>query len=151
MELLSLLGGGLLRLVPEFIKFWDRKDERKHELLMQDKAIEFAKIQGQMKVAEYNAQAEVAQFDAMKVALEAQGKKTGVKWVDALNALIRPIIAIQWVIVLWPAAIVAAFILSVQAGVPALEALLKTFGPDERAVAAGIVGFFFVNRALLNR
>jgi hypothetical protein len=151
MELISLLGGGLLRLVPEFIKVWDRKDERKHELFMQDKAIEFAKIQGQQKISEYSAQAEIAQFDAMKVALEAQGKQTGIKWVDAFNALIRPLIAVQWVIILWPAVIVASFVLAVQAGVPALEALVATFGPDERAVAAGIVGFFFVNRALLNR
>lgn len=149
MEILSLIFGGALRLAPEFLKIWDRKDERKHELAMQDKSIEFAKIQGEQKVAEFNAQAEVAQFDAMKVALEAQGKQTGIPIIDSINALIRPMIAIQWVIVLWPAALVASFVLAIQADVAPLEALIKVFGPEERAVASGIVGFFFVNRALL--
>lgn len=149
MEILSLLFGGALRLAPEFLKIWDRKDERRHELAMQDKSIEFAKIQGEQKVAEYNAQAEVAQFDAMKVALEAQGKQTGIKVIDAINAMIRPLIAVQWVIVLWPAALVSSFVLAVQGGVPPLDALVKVFGAEERAVASGIVGFFFVNRALL--
>ena len=45
----TLLGGvlgGALRLVPEFIKLWDRGSERKHELALQDKALEFEKLRG---------------------------------------------------------------------------------------------------------
>ena len=30
--LISLLGGGLMRLAPELMKWLDRKDERKHEI-----------------------------------------------------------------------------------------------------------------------
>ena len=36
--------GGALRLTPEILKHFDRKNERKHELFLQDKQLEFEKI-----------------------------------------------------------------------------------------------------------
>ena len=42
---LGMLFGGLFRLTPEFLKFWDRQLERIHELRMQDKQLEFHKIE----------------------------------------------------------------------------------------------------------
>ena len=41
--LLGGLLGGAFRLAPEILKWLDRKEERGHELAMQDKALEFEK------------------------------------------------------------------------------------------------------------
>ena len=149
----TLLGGalgGLFRLAPEVLKWVDRKNERAHELSMQDKQLEFQKLTGQQRMEEIHAQEDSAwasgALDALKAGIEAQGKPSGVKWVDALNSLIRPVIALQWVILLYPSVLIASFVLSVMAGVPALVALVKVFGPDEKAICASILNFFFVGR-----
>lgn len=42
--MLGGLLGGAFRLAPEIFKWLDRKGERGHELLMQDKALEFEKV-----------------------------------------------------------------------------------------------------------
>ena len=42
--LLGGLLGGAFRLAPEILKWLDRKGERGHELAMQDKALEFEKL-----------------------------------------------------------------------------------------------------------
>ena len=47
---LGSLVGGAFRLVPEVLRWFDRKDERKHELKMQDKQLEFQKLMGTQKI-----------------------------------------------------------------------------------------------------
>jgi len=148
--LLGGLLGGVFRLAPEAFKMLDAKNERKHELSMQDKALEFEKVRGSQRMEEIRAQEDsnwaTGALDALKAGIEAQGKPSGVAWVDALNSLIRPLIALQWVILLYPAVLIASFVLSVEAGTSALVALQAVFGPEEKAVCAGILNFFFVGR-----
>ena len=50
--LLGGLLGGLFRLAPEVLKWIDRAGERRHELAMQDKALEFEKLRGAQRMAE---------------------------------------------------------------------------------------------------
>ena len=42
--LLSLLGGGLLRMLPEVMKLFTLKADQKHELAMMDKQFDLAKL-----------------------------------------------------------------------------------------------------------
>lgn len=74
--------------------------------------------------------------------------QTGIKWVDAFNALIRPLLALQWLILLWPAIIVAGFAMAVAAGADPLAALKAAFGTDEKAMAASVASFWLVDRSL---
>ena len=52
--------GGILRLAPEVLKFFDKKNERSHEMLMFARQCELEQIRGQMKLAEIGAQREAA-------------------------------------------------------------------------------------------
>ena len=119
---------------------------------MFDKQLEADKLKGAQALAQINAQADaaigVAEIQAIIEATKAQSAQTGIKWVDALNALIRPLLALQWLILLWPAVVVAGFVLSVQAGIDPLTALRSTFGVDEKALAASVASFFLVDRSL---
>jgi hypothetical protein len=69
-----------------------------------------------------------------------------VKWIDGLSKLMRPLITIQWVVFLYPAVIVCGFIVLVQSGVSVLQALPAVFGPEEKALVAGILNFWFLGR-----
>src|SRR6218665_3533804 len=71
------------------LKWLDRKGERGHELAMQDKALEFEKLRGALRMAEIGASADAAwnvgAIDALRDAVRTQGEKTGVRWADALS------------------------------------------------------------------
>lgn len=154
MEMISTLLGGLLggtfRLIPEILKFWDAKNERSHELNMQDKALEFQRLKGDQRLEEINAQGQqdwnARTIDALKTAIRGQDKPSGVKWIDGLSRLMRPLITLQWVVLLYPSVIVASFIVLVQSGTPVWQALPIVFGDPEKALVAGILNFWFLGR-----
>jgi hypothetical protein len=151
MEPFSILGGlfgGIFRLVPEFMKLWDRKNEREHELAMSQQQMELIKLQGNFRMAEVNTQSDIEHMNAIMEVAKAQAQLTGVKWVDAWNSLMRPLITTQWLLILYPAVLIASYILTVQSGTPPLDALVNCFGPDEKAICSGLFTFWFLDRVI---
>ena len=150
--LIGSIIGGLFRLAPETLKWLDRKNERAHELAMLDKQIACDKLKADQAIAQINAQAEAslgeAEISAMIEAVKAQATQTGVKWVDAFSALIRPLLAFQWLILLWPAVIVAGFVMALLGGADPVDAMHAVFGVDEKAMTASIASFWLVDRSL---
>lgn len=153
--LLGTVFGGAFRLAPEVIKVFDRKDERKHELALLDKNLEAdrLKLEASQKLAETQAEERISasELQAMIEATRAQATQTGVKWVDALSSLMRPLITFWWVIVLYTAALAAQFLQMQAHDVATVDAILRLWGPDERAIVASIVAFWFVDRSLRRR
>lgn len=153
--MLTLLGtifGGLFRLCPELLKWLDKKDERKHELSMLDKQMESDRLRAQMEIQKINAEADVLlgqkEIEAIIAATNAQGKKSGVRWIDGMSSLMRPLITIWWVVFLYTAAMGLQFYGLLKFGTSVPTAILTVFGPDEKAIAASIISFWFVDRSL---
>ncbi len=147
--LLGGLLGGAFRLAPEILKWLDRKGERGHELAMQDKALEFEKLRGAQRMAEISAAAEGAwnsgAIEALKEAVAAQGRPSGVKWADALSASVRPVIT-YWFMGLYCSAKTAAFAAAVTAGADWGEAILHAWTEADQALWAGVLNFWFLGR-----
>ena len=139
-------------MAPEVLKWMDRKDERKHELAMFDKQLEADRQKGDQTLAQINAQADAsigaAEIQAVIEATKAQSMKTGIKWVDGLNSLMRPLITFWWVVVLYTAALVAQFLFLFDSGADVTQAILALWGVEEKALVASIVSFWFVDRSL---
>jgi len=152
MTLFATLGGGLFRLLPEVLKFLERKDDRKHELAMFDRQLDADKLKGQMALDQTRAQAEgalsLAEVNAIIEATKAQAITTGIKWVDAISSLMRPVITFWWVIVMYTGALVAQYTVLVQQGATQVAAVITLWGPDEKAIVGSIVGFWFADRSL---
>ena len=150
--LIGSLLGGVFRMIPEFLKWLDRKDERKHELAMFDNQLkaDTLKLEAGQKLAELEANKSIgiAEIQGLIAGVQAQAVKTGVKFVDGMSALMRPLITFWWVIVLYTVAIGAQFILLLQAGIPGVEAVVRLWGVEEKALVSSIVGFWFVDRSL---
>jgi hypothetical protein len=142
------LFGGVFRLVPEFMKMWDRKNEREHEVILGEQQMEMIKLQGSYKMQEVNAATDIAHMNAIMEVAKAQAQPTGIKFVDGWNALMRPLITTQWLLLLYPSFLIASFMLAVQAGTPALAALIQVFGPDEKAICSGLFTFWFLDRVI---
>lgn len=147
--LLGGLLGGVFRLAPEVLKWMDRNGERGHELAMQDKALEFEKLRGASRMAEIGANADAAwntgAIDALKDAIRTQGEKTGVRWVDALSASVRPVLT-YWFMALYCAAKTAAFTAAVTAGAGWGAAVLRAWTEADQALWAGVLNFWFLGR-----
>ena len=123
--------------------------ERKHELAMQDKAMEFEKLRGSTRMAEIGAYSQGAwntgALEVLKESITVQAKATGVRWVDALSASVRPIIT-YWFMSLYCSVKITGFIAAIKGGVVWLVAIPMMWGPDDMAVWAGWLNFWFVGR-----
>jgi hypothetical protein len=152
MEILSFIFGGVFRIFPEIMKLWDKASERKHELHLLDKNMEHDRLRGEMALKQIAAEADVvlgkAEIEAIIAATKAQGKMSGIRWVDAINSLMRPLITFWWVIVLYTAALAVQFYGLLQFGESMATALLTVFGAQEKSIALSIIGFWFVDRAI---
>ena len=147
--LLGGLLGGAFRLAPELLKWLDRTGERKHELAMQDKALEFEKLRGAQRMGEIGAAADGAwntgAIEALKAAVAAQGQQSGIGWADALSASVRPVIT-YWFMGLYCAAKTAAFAAGVNAGAGWGDAILHAWTDADQALWAGVLNFWFLGR-----
>lgn len=146
--------GGLFRLAPELMKFFDRKNERSHELQMFDRQIEADKLKSAQVLAQIEAQhaqaIDTGDLQALLAATEAQGRPTGIPLADAISALMRPLLTFWWAIVLVTAAKVAQLVVALQAGIAPADAVLRLWTIDDQAIVASILSFWFVDRALRN-
>lgn len=150
--LIAGLGGGLLRLAPEVLKLVDRGGERKHELAMLDKTFALDKLHAEQGLAlarvEADRAANVGDIDLMKLAIEAQGRPTGIGWVDAINSLIRPFLTLYWCVFFYSAVKWAQFAELKAQGLVTAQAILGMWGPDEASIVFAMIGFWFADRAI---
>ncbi len=147
--LLGGLLGGAFRLAPELLKWLDRKGERGHELLMQDKALEFEKLRGAQRMSEIGAGADAAwnvgAIETLRDAVRSQGEKTGVRWADSLSSSVRPVIT-YWFMALYCTAKTVAFATALNAGANWGTAILLAWTEADQALWAGVLNFWFLGR-----
>lgn len=146
----TLLGGifgGLLRLAPEALKFFDSKNERKHELAMLEAEMKFAQVKGEIALRQTEAQMTMAEVAAIGEAFKEQSAtaQAAGKAVAAISALVRPITTYLFLLA-YALVKVAAFSIAVQQGGEWKEVLIAMWGVDDMAVLNMILSFWFVGR-----
>lgn len=146
--------GGLFRLAPELMKLWDRRDERRHEQAMFDKnvAADTLRATAGQKLEETKGDnaLNLAEMNALAEAIKAQGQLTGVKWVDAVTQTVRPFLTYWWAVILYTAAMACEFYgLVWVSNQPSWQAMLQIFGPEEKAIVASMLSFWFVDRVIV--
>jgi hypothetical protein len=150
-EGLALLGGGLLRLLPEALNFFNKKTDNKHELEMLEKQFQLeqsrnaAQLEQVIQVQE--GATDVALTNAYKEALRGQMQKVGIKWVDALNFAVRPIYAYT-ALALYYAFKLSLFVVAMQQSGGVWEKVLLCYTPEDFALLSGITSFYFVGRVI---
>lgn len=146
--LISLAGGGVLRLLPEIIGFFSKKEDNSHELKMLDKQLEMERLQTSDKLLvnaqKFDADKVLAILDAQKSALTDQMKLTGIKIVDALNALVRPLTTYYFLIMFgtYKAALLGVALREQSV----FNAIISVYSEADQIMLAGILSFWFVGR-----
>lgn len=149
--LLSFLGGNVFRMIfGEVISAWNKKQDHAQE-------VERMKLQGELAAAQHQrnqeairVQAELGvktiqvQADAAVGQIEAQGWleavkataiKTGIAWVDAWNAVIRPGVA-TWSVVMLTLAEIGA---------------IHALSDNVTAISSCALGIYLADRSLMKR
>lgn len=90
--LITLLGsiiGFLASSVPSILDFFKEKSDKKHELMILEKQIEMQKLLGTQRLDEIEVQGQNAQTEE---AYQFANRSTGIRWIEALQSSVRPII-----------------------------------------------------------
>jgi hypothetical protein len=148
----TLLGGvfgGVLRLAPEALKFFDSKNERKHELAMLEAEMRFAQVKGEIAMKQTEAQMTMAELSAIGDAFKEQAEtaKSAGWFVAALSALVRPLVTYSFVIAYF-AVKLATYLLAIQQGGDWKDVILKLWTDDDVTILFSILSFWFVSRSL---
>jgi hypothetical protein len=151
LSLLTALGGGLMRLLPELLGLLNKRTDNAHELAMLDRQLQFEQARMAARKEEVQLTTDAAQMlallDAQKSALVGQAQLTGVWWIDALNILVRPLTT-YYMLMLYGLAKVALFAVAVGAGGGVWQAVVQVYDQEDRALLTGILSFWFVGRVL---
>lgn len=148
----SLLGGALgsvMRLAPELLKFFDRKNEREHELRMLEREMDFAKIRGDIAMKQTEASMSIAELNAIGEAFKEQSNtaKQGGQIVSAISALVRPMVTYWFVLMYSIHKIVHLVIASENSAQDQwLQVLAASWTEQDWTVLAMILSFWFVGR-----
>lgn len=146
----TLLGGvfgGVLRLAPEALKFFDQKNERAHELRMLEAEMKFAQVRGEIAMKQTEAQMTMAEVEAIGEAFKEQSQtaQAAGKVVAAISALVRPFVTYLFVIA-YAAVKVAAFLIALEQNGDWKQVITTMWGVDDMAVLNMILSFWFVGR-----
>ena len=148
--------GGVFRLVPEFLKAYDRKNERQHELSMFDRQCKLEEQRGAQKLAEIGAAREAAidtgVVESFKAAIDQQTEmvKAAGGWVASLSASVRPVMT-YYILVLYGAVKTAVIVSYAQSGMTLVQILPMVWGVDDMALLSGVVNYWILDRTLAKR
>lgn len=148
--------GGIFRLAPEVLKFFDKKNERQHELLMFQRQCELEQIRGQQRLDEIgaarDAAIDVGVMDAFNAAINQQAEmaKAAGGWAAALSASVRPVVT-YWVILLWSFVHLWFAWNAWLSGAPPKEVFMTMMTADFMALVSGTINYWFLDRTLKAR
>lgn len=148
--------GGVFRLMPEFLKAFDRKNERKHELAMFDRQCQLEAQRGQQKLSEIGAQRDadldVGVIGAFKSAIEQQTEMTRAAggWAASLSASVRPVVT-YWILFVWSFVHVWFAFNAWRAGADPQTVFSTMMSTDFAELVAGTLNYWFLDRTLARR
>jgi hypothetical protein len=131
--LLGSLLGFIGAAFPDFLKLFKEKADRKHELAILQLQLEQQKQGHSNRLEEIYVEADIAESKALY-----KTYNTGIRWVDALNGTVRPVVAYCFFLLY-----ASVKIMHFSADLPWL-----LWTEEDQAIFAGIISFYFGQRAM---
>lgn len=150
--ILGSIFGGLFRLAPELLKFFDKANDRKHELAMFQIQTDMEKTRGEYKLEERYVDHSIEQLNAVQQAFKEQAEtaKSSYPWVAALSALVRPLVTYV-LFGLYVSVKISLMVYSMNTGAAWHEVLQKNWTMEDFAMLNMILTFWFVGRSIEKR
>lgn len=148
--------GGLFRLAPEVLRFFDKNSERAHELAMFDRQCQLEQARGAQRLSEigavHGAIVDTGVLDAFSSAIGQQSEmvKAAGGWAAKLSASVRPVIT-YWILFLWSFVHLWFAWNAWRTGMPPLDAFKTMMSADFAALVSGTINYWFLDRTLKQR
>lgn len=127
---------------PDFLKLFRDSKDNKHELKILEMQMEQQRLGHSNRLEEIQVNADIAESRAIY-----KTYNTGIRWVDALNGTVRPVIAYSF-FMLYTAVKFISYAALPEAGAPLKLVYETLWTQDDAAIFAGIISFYFGQRAM---
>ena len=139
--LLGSLIGFISAAFPDLLKIWRDAADCKHELTILEMQMAQAAQGHQQRLEEINTQADIAESRVLY-----KTYYSGIKWVDALNGTVRPVLAYSFFLLYFVIKCMQFSMVDLTDPLPwQLEMLWSV---EDQAIFAGIISFYFGQRAM---
>ena len=145
--MLTLLGsllGFISSTFPDLLNIWKDRADRNHELAILDRQMEAQKLNHSNRLEEIHVQADISESKAL---YSHASQPSGVPWVEALRATVRPIITYAFFMLFATVKIAALFQL-LNSGFTVADSLIIIWDGETQALFAAVMSFWFGQRAL---
>ncbi len=132
---------------PSVLKLIQDRADRQHELAILDKQLEAQRQGHNQHLAEIQTQADVAESQAL---YQHASLPSGVKWIEALRASVRPIITYAF-FALFVFVKVMTLVTLLQQDILVMDGLLAIWDEETRTLFAAVIAFWFGHRMLVKR
>ncbi len=139
--LLASLVGFISSIIPEVFKIVSDKQDKKHELEVMDRQISISAKKISTKLEAISSIADIEETKSIYKTFYSN-----IYFIDALNASVRPILAYAFFLLY---ATVKYFQFQIINTISDLQVILSTiWTEDDQAIFAGIISFYFGQRAI---
>lgn len=139
--LLGTLIGFISSLVPDLVKLFRDHQDRQHELMILELQLKQQREGFSQRIEEIHAQADIAESKALY-----KTWKSDIRWVDALNGTVRPVLAYAFFFLYFVVKCMQFSLVNWDAPLP--WQLNTLWGEEDQAIFAGIIAFYFGQRAM---
>lgn len=138
---ISALIGFVGSIFPDLLAMVKDRADREHELIILDMQLKQQREGHSQRLAEIHAQADVGEAKLLYTTYA-----TGVLWVDALNGTVRPVLAYAFFLLYLMVKWMQFSMFDSQSALPWQFDVL--WGEEDRAIFAGIIAFYYGQRAM---
>jgi len=139
--LLGSLIGFMGAAFPDFLKMWRDSADRKHELVILEMQMAQQEKGHAQRLEEINVQADISESRALY-----KTYNTGIKWVDALNGTVRPVLAYAFFLLYFTVKYMQFGMVDLGNPLPWHMDIL--WSVEDQVIFAGIISFYFGQRAM---
>jgi hypothetical protein len=141
--LLASIAGFISSIIPEFIKYFKDINDKKHELNILDRQIEYNKANASRTLEEIHVSREILEQASLYSTYT-----TDIKWVDMLNGSVRPVLAYSFFFMYMTVKYLQYKAISASAHL--IEHLNVIWNVDDQAIFAGVISFYYGQRTFRN-
>jgi hypothetical protein len=139
--LLGTLIGFISSIIPDLVKLFQEQRDQKHERELLELQMQQQRNGFTQRLEEIQVQADVAESKALY-----KTWTSGIAWVDALNGTVRPVLAYSFFLLYCSVKVMQFSVIDWHHPLPwQLEVL---WNPEDQAIFAGIIAFYFGQRAM---
>jgi len=125
--------------IPEIVKYFKDVNDKKHELAILEKQIEYSQTAANRSLEEIHISRDILEQASLYATY-----KTEITWVDALNGLVRPILAYSFFIMYMGVKYMQYVAISSTSHV--IEYIEIIWSVDDQAIFAGVISFYYGQR-----